>query len=324
MIHFWREVSLAGLPRAGRALDECYALLFESAFDLAEAEPDWAMECLAKESAPEPYVIPLEPLAQQINVHARFNEISHSILTTAFCFLYAPFREREEKWSSELTVAYCGDSWFWAAILCSAGIGENHSLWSFRCALADASAAGWRDNGPLNLRLIREAPRCAPVTPRAELMAHPILRIARLKYREDSVEQTQVLRFLNAQCIKQDFESEEDYFGSDLTLGQWARDARQWATNMLDAEPEVCQQLFHEAGEKAVERTRMFYRQHLGSDPADVDSLDATAALMQWARRRRGFEFSQYRAQLWEFVVEIADAALWLGWLFPSTHDPRQ
>ena len=127
----------------------------------------------------------------------------------------------------------------------------------------------------------------------------------------------QVLRFLNAQCIKQGFESEEDYFGSDLTLAQWARDARQWATNMLEAEPEVCEELFHEAGEKALDRTRMFYHQHLGSNPAHVDSLDATAALMKWAKQRRGFEFSQYRAQLWEFVVEIADAALWLGWLFP-------
>lgn len=32
-----REVSLAGLPRSGRGIDECYALLFESAFDLAES-----------------------------------------------------------------------------------------------------------------------------------------------------------------------------------------------------------------------------------------------------------------------------------------------
>ena len=127
-----------------------------------------------------------------------------------------------------------------------------------------------------------------------------------------------MLRFLNAQCIKQGFESEEDYFASDLTLAQWARDARQWATNMLEAEPEVCEELFDEAGEKALDRTRMFYHQHLGSDPAHVDSLDATAALMKWAKRRRGFEYSQYRAQLWEFVVEIVDAALWLGWLFPS------
>ena len=119
------------------------------------------------------------------------------------------------------------------------------------------------------------------------------------------------------------FESEEDYFGSDLTLGQWVRDARQWATNMLDAQPEVCHELFHGAGEKALDRTRSFYRQHLGPDPAHVDSLDATAALIKWAKQRRGFEFSQYRAQLWEFVVEIADAALWLGWLFPCTDDAR-
>src|SRR5260370_30976784 len=98
-------------------------------------------------------------------------------------------------------------------------------------------------------------------------MAHPILRIARLKYREDSIEQNQVLRFLNAQCIKQGFESEEDYFGSDLTLAQWARDACQWAIRMLEAEPEICEELFHGAGERALDRTRIFYHQHLGSNP---------------------------------------------------------
>jgi hypothetical protein len=38
---------------------------------------------------------------------------------------------------------------------------------------------------------------------------------------------------------------------------------------------------------------------------------------MKWANDRRGFQYSQYRAQLWEFVVEIVDAALCLGWLFP-------
>jgi hypothetical protein len=63
----------------------------------------------------------------------------------------------------------------------------------------------------------------------------------------------------------------------------------------------------------------MFYHEHLGSDPAHFDSLDATAALMKWANQRRGFQYSQYRAQLWEFNVEIADAALWLGWLFPNS-----
>jgi hypothetical protein len=47
MIHFWREISLAALPCSGRAMDECYALLFESAFSLAQSEPAWAVDCLA-------------------------------------------------------------------------------------------------------------------------------------------------------------------------------------------------------------------------------------------------------------------------------------
>jgi hypothetical protein len=176
----------------------------------------------------------------------------------------------------------------------------------------------WFDGERLHIRVIREAPHCAPSTSRIDLMAHPLLRLARLKYRETSSEQRQVLRFLNAQCVKQGFQSEEDHFTSDLTLAQWTRDAREWGRNMLEVEPEVCEDLFHEVGEKALDRTRTFYYRHLGSDPIYLDSLDATAVLIKWAKRRRGFEYSQYRAQLWEFVVEIADAAFWLGWLFPA------
>jgi hypothetical protein len=87
---------------------------------------------------------------------------------------------------------------------------------------------------------------------------------------------------------------------------------------MVRAEPEVARELFEQAGESAIDRTRLFYLHHLGSDPGHLDSLDATGALMKWAKDRRGFPYSKYRAQAWEFIVEIVDAALWLGWLFPS------
>jgi hypothetical protein len=274
MIHFWREVSLAGMPRAGKAMDECYALIFESAFDLAQAEHNWGLECLADKSASE---LPIEPLTHLAR-HAGCGNISHLQLTSAFTQLYAPRREADQKWQNEVCVVFARELWFWAAVVSAASIDENHQLWAFRCALARSSNNGWRDEGRLHARLIREAPQRALRTARAELMAHPILRIARLKYRDGSVEQTEVLRFLNAQCIKERFESEEDYFLSDLPLAQWARDARQWASNMSEAEPQVCEDLFHEAGKKALDRTRTFYHQYLGSDPANVDSLDATAA----------------------------------------------
>jgi hypothetical protein len=85
-----------------------------------------------------------------------------------------------------------------------------------------------------------------------------------------------------------------------------------------------CRELFYEAGENSLDQVRNFYRQHLGSDPAAIDSIDAADALIRWAKLRRGFPYSQYRAQLWEFVVEIADAALWLGWLYPDNGPGRK
>ena len=314
MIHFWREASLAALPCAGQAMDECYALLFESAFSLAQSEAVWAVDCLATQPPEGVHVDALRHLAHQVTAPT----ISHSDLVSAFAHLYAPHREQTAEWQNPVNVALAGELWFWAAIYLATGTDETDGYLSFHRAIAQSAATEWGDGKRLHIRLIREAPQNAQVTPRIELMAHPILRIARLKYRDGSVEQRQVLRFLNAQCIRQGLESEEDYFGSDLTLARWGRDARQWATNMLEAEPEVCEELFHEVGEEAVRRTRMFYHEHLGSDPAHIDSLDATAALMKWANQRRGFQYSQYRAQLWEFVMEIADAALWLGWIFPS------
>jgi hypothetical protein len=318
MIHFWREVSLAGMPRAGKAMDECCALLFESAFDLAEAEPNWALQCLTDNPDSGAAIGALTQLAS----HTDRRTITHVELNHAFTRIYAARRETDERLHNQFYIPFEGLFWFWAALLAVAGIDENHQLWAFRCALGESSNSCWSDKDRLHVRLIREAPKRASNEARAELMAHPILRIARLKYREGSVEQTQVLRFLNARCIEEGFESEEDHFLSDLTLAQWARDARHWASNLLRVEPDVCEGLFRQAGAQAIEQIRAFYRAHLGADPAAVDSLDATAALMRWAKLRRGFEFSQYRAQLWEFVVEIVDAALWLGWLFPSTDVP--
>jgi hypothetical protein len=315
MIHFWREISLAAFPCAGKAMDECYALLFESTFSLAQSEPVWAVDCLATQPPDDVHVAGgLRHLAHQVKAAT----IAHFDLVTAFTRLYAPRREQDETWQNPVNVALAGELWFWAAIYLAGGTHETDGYLSFHQAIAESAASDWGDGERLHIRLIREAPQRVLTTPRAQLMAHPILRIARLKYREGSVEQKQVLRFLNAQCVKQGFESEEDCFLTDLPLAQWTRDARNWASTLLQAEPEVCAELFHEAGEKALDRTRAFYHQHLGSNPADLDSLDATAALIKWAKRRRGFEYSQYRAQLWEFVVEIADAALWLGWLFPS------
>jgi hypothetical protein len=223
-------------------------------------------------------------------------------------------REEDARWQNPAYVGSAGELWFWAAITCVAGINETHPGWGFRCDLAAASSHGWGDGNRLNTRLIREAPRNAESTPRAELMAHSILRMARLMNREGTVEQKLVLRFFNSRCIAQGFESEDDCFTSDLILAQWVRDARSWAEETLRTEPQVCSAMFDTYGNDGLEGVRAFYRKQLGERPYEFDDLDAAAALIRWAKHPRG---SRYRAEVWEFVVHTVNAALWLGWLFP-------
>jgi hypothetical protein len=312
IIHFWREISLAGIEIGGRGVDQCYALLFESAFDLAQAEPGWAATTFAGTDSSNHRFNAL----LQLNHQLCRPPLTHESLVDAYKRCYAPLREEDLRWQNPAYVGSAGELWFWAGITCVAGIDENHPGWEFRCDLAASSSNGWRDNGRLNLRLIREAPRNAEVTPRSELMAHPILRMARLKYANYCIEQEVALRFLNARCIAQGFESEEDCFRADITIAQWLRDARRWAEQLRQTDPDLCAALFHELG-KDTDANLSFYRQELGERPEEIDDVDAIAALMGWARRRRGYQFARYRADIWEFVVETVDAALWLGWLYP-------
>lgn len=316
MLHFWREISLAGLARTGPGMDECYALLFESAFDLAQAEPDWAAECL---SDIERSALPGGAL---VDIDRRISRtVTHASLREVIATIYAPLRERDPKWSSPHTVAAGGESWFWAGLLAAAGIDEHSSLWRLRSALANSSEEKWHD-ARLHSRLIREAPIHALTKPLGKLMAHPLIRLATLKYADGTVEQQLMVRFLNSQCIRVGIESEEDAFASPLRLAQWVRNARRWAEDLARDEAATFIGLLNEVGDPAVERCRTFFK-GFGKEMLTSDSIDVTIALMEWANRMRGFSESSCRAELWEFVVHVVDAALWLGFLFPTKKSRR-
>jgi hypothetical protein len=136
MIHFWREISLAALPCAGKAMDACYALLFESAFSLAQSEPVWAVDCLASQP-PEnvhPVASGLRHLARQVLAAT----IAHSDLVDAITHLYAPLREQNSQWQNSAYVALSSDFWFWAAIFLAAGTHEGDGFLSFQQAIAES------------------------------------------------------------------------------------------------------------------------------------------------------------------------------------------
>ena len=314
-VHFWREVSLAGLPRGGRGADECYALLFESVFDLAISRPEWAAEIISNLQSPDRAWGALRQLAH----HAVGHDFSHAGLIGCFSAIHAVLREQDASWDDDYFVIHFGEAWFWGAILCATHVDENHKLYWFRRGLSELSVDRWNDFR-LHARLIREAPHRASTGSRAELQAHPLLRLARLKYRDGSVEQHVVLEFFNERCISAGFESEEDYFGNDLTLACWVRDARQWAGRLRRREPQRYAALITESGPQEVSRVQALFQKETGLQSDRVDALDATRALIGWGHRRRGHERSRSRGEIWEFIVETIDAALWLAWVFP--HPP--
>src|SRR6266496_4459856 len=135
MIHFWREISLAGMRRGGPGMDECFALLFESVFDLAEAEPEWAAQIFAETEKSNHKFTALKQLNHQLCY-----PISHEGLVDAFRRCYAPLREQDRSYDNGVYVALLGEFWFWAAITCAVGVDEKHPGWSFRCELAKCSA----------------------------------------------------------------------------------------------------------------------------------------------------------------------------------------
>jgi len=91
------------------------------------------------------------------------------------------------------------------------------------------------------------------------------------------------------------------------------------ATSTLRSEPDVWTSIQSETGKDAIDGVRRFFTRRLGHDPARIDDIDVTAALMEWAKRMRGFDVSKYPAQALEFIVHVVDAALWLGWTYPSS-----
>ncbi len=313
-LHFWREVSLAGLTRTGRAADECCALLFECAAEFAHSEEGITSVATAAVERS----IGAAGL-NELQWHLGPGEITHRRIVAAMQRIHAPLREQSDDWANPVFVVRYAERWFWAGFL--AGSGESlasrreirlrfdrHAHFSDR----------WRDRR-LHAELIRRSARTAGTSSPFELMAHPVLRLARLNYPEGSAEQAAVLRFVNHRAIEEGFTSEEDSFGDAFSLGKWVRDARAWASASLKEAPTIWRSILSErGGEGAVDGMLHAFTSWFGrSNPATCDDFEATKVLLTWARALRGFDVSGCRGEAWEFLVVVVDMALWQGWMFP-------
>jgi len=107
-----------------------------------------------------------------------------------------------------------------------------------------------------------------------EAEEHPLLRIARSKYSPGSIEESLVLRFMNDRVIAEGIR-EEDHSAKTRWLATLVRQARCWAEELLERDPETVNAMFKESTEESVESARVLLRRELGPNPAEVDDASA-------------------------------------------------
>ena len=127
MIHFWREVSLAGMPAPEKRWTNAMRCYSNPTFSLAQSETDWALELFSDSTSRRRAHQCLAALRLQVKAAT----IAHSDLVRAFTHLYAPCREQDATWQNPVNVALAGELWFWAAIYLAAGIHETDGYLSF-------------------------------------------------------------------------------------------------------------------------------------------------------------------------------------------------
>jgi hypothetical protein len=167
------------------------------------------------------------------------------------------------------------------------------------------------------VRNIIDNPEILPDSGRAEAEEHPLLRIARSKYCAGSIEGKLVLRFMNDRVIAEGIREENDS-AKTRWLTTLVRDARCWAEELLERDPETVNTMFKESSQASIESARVLLQRELGPDPAEIDDASAADLLTEWAD---GLQSSENGTELWKLAVDVVDAALWIGWLFPRTKD---
>lgn len=308
-IHFFREISLFEIPRVGRDIDESCALALEAGFDLGRCDQQWREAFLAEGQIGSGDFRLLELLG----AHWCGYEVSHRGIREAITDIHAPKRERGEITQKVGTFFSAVEAWFraGAAASCTQDVEDIRPISD---ALAGLSTRDWEDKR-LHTQIVRRAPRLSQLTPRIELLAHPLFRLFSLKHTGFPLETAVAAEFLNLQCIASGWETENDYFTSDLELASWVRDARAWARCFRRERPKELRRVFREVGSATLERYRSLFSEVIGPAAHEVDDITATRRLIAWNQAIRGTKYSRSRGEFWEAITHCVDAALWLGWL---------
>ena len=310
-----REASLLEIPLDKSWDSEWLALIFESAFGLANADPELAKRLMNN-------VASKRGSAEQIVGAFKRSTLlwpAHDFVRRAVDnWKSVDYREVADNggWTKWMLVS--AESFFWAGIFAATGAQQDSEAVELIEFFDISYPRRWGDSR-LHSSLVRTAPLRGSSE---ELLDHPLLRMAAEKYRNNPLEREIICKFLEELCLKQGNTREGDDLDMDTFACKWVSEALRFGSRLLKNEPTKLAELLQTPTGYAGDRLLAFYERKLAKVEDRTDPLLITRAFLEWQVEERGEVSPRYYGERLETLLNCIDAAVYLPWA-EATRKPQ-
>ena len=157
------------------------------------------------------------------------------------------------------------------------------------------------------------APLNAVGKPVAELLEHPLLRLARELYPAQPTERDTVLGFIRHQLRESGVRSENECPTSELDLLDWIAEGMEYGRRVKAGHPDVVEKIFKECGERRLKDSLRVVRQVV-AEVGGIEPVCLLGRLKVWQEGVYGWWEPEIYGQELARVAHMADFAVWIPW----------
>ena len=309
-ITFFREASLLEIPLEAGWDSEWLALIFESAFGFANANPERAEELMRKVASERGCA---QEIVSAFNCSALRWPAHDYVRRVVDDWKPADYREIAGNDGGTKWLLESAERFFWAGIYTATEARQDPDALELIEFFDISGAREWGDSR-LHINLVRTTPlRCdASIN---EVFDHPLLRIAAEKYRNDPTEWKIIGKFLEElRGLKQGIESEREDLDRDIFVCQWVREGLHFGEWLLENEPNTFPEMLQTANGYTGDSLLAFYERILAKVEDRTDPLSVTRAFLDWQAEQRDEVSPRYYGERLETLLNCIDAAIYLPW----------
>ena len=306
---FLREASVLEIPLEGGWDSEWLALIFESAFGFANANPGRAEELMSKVGSERGCVQQIVGALNRAVLRWPAHDYVRRVVDDR---KPEDYREIVDNGGGIKWLLESAESFFWAGIHTATEARKDPEALELIEFFDISGMRRWGDSR-LHINLLRSTPLRCDASLR-ETFDHPLLRIAAEKYRNNPVEGEIIGDFLEELCMKQGIKSEREGLDRDLFVCELVREGRRFGERLLENESNTFAKMLETANGYAGDSLLAFYARILAKVEDRTDPLLITRAFLDWQAEQRDEVSPRYSGERLETLLNCIDAAIYLPW----------